>query len=234
MKAQIHFNWIFIMIAGAIIIIFFASFAVKYKDLQQEKTEIIFLNNLDNTLTKLQASPFSTTAEIEIPMETTINCNSLSINNQVFIDYILFGPEKIKGDVIVWYYPFEFPYKITNFYFIIPKNQDYEIEYNSETENIVNNILEQTPSNLQNQIRKTPTTNSEKYKCRKDKIEEEIIRVTDIYIKKVQTIKNSNCNYNLITNKLNQFKQSPWNPQIADEIEEYNHDLAQQGCPTLF
>ena len=63
-KGEVYFNWIFILVVGAVFLAFFTGFAIKYKDLQEKKTEIIFLNNLDVALTNLQSSSFTTSTNI--------------------------------------------------------------------------------------------------------------------------------------------------------------------------
>ena len=74
-KGQAYFNWVFIIIIGAVFLAFFTGFAFKYKDMQEKKTEIIILNNLDTALTNLQGSSFTTSTSIELPLDINVNCD---------------------------------------------------------------------------------------------------------------------------------------------------------------
>ena len=82
MKSQSQFNWIFIIIAGAIILAFFVNFALKYKSLQEEKISVELLINLDNALFNLQASPFNTFDVVNVPKDLEITCNNFKIGNR--------------------------------------------------------------------------------------------------------------------------------------------------------
>ena len=95
MKSQSELNWIFIIVAGAIILIFLTGFAFKYKSLQEEKTSIELVNTLDNTLTSLKSSPFNTCDEISLPFEVQVTCNDIKINDQRFTtNNLLFSKSK--------------------------------------------------------------------------------------------------------------------------------------------
>ena len=84
MKSQIEFNWIFIIIAGAIILTFFVTFAFKYKSVQEEKLSVDLLINLDKALYNLQASPYATFDIIDIPKDLQITCDDLKIGDRSY------------------------------------------------------------------------------------------------------------------------------------------------------
>ena len=115
MKAQAELNWAFILISGAIILVFFTAFAFKYKSLQEEKLAIELLNNLDNTLTRLKSTPYTTYDEINLPVEVEITCDKIKINDQNFkTNNLLFSQAKLKNKMLIYYKQFKAPFKINN------------------------------------------------------------------------------------------------------------------------
>ena len=85
MKAQIQFNWIFVIIVGALILLFFTGFVIKYKELQEKKQEIILLNNFDEALKSLERSGFKTSTSLNLFKEIKVNCNENVFINDPYI-----------------------------------------------------------------------------------------------------------------------------------------------------
>lgn len=140
-KAQINlqFNWIFVIIVGAIIIAFFTGFAIKYKGLQEEKGDIELINSLDNTLTQLQSSYFSTKSILDIKSEFKFKCDSNGVNINVgnkkySINNMIFSSGDMNGKITVWYVPYKMPFKIANFYYIAPKNMKISLISRGDTQ----------------------------------------------------------------------------------------------------
>ena len=136
MKGQIYFNWIFVVVIGAVMLTFFVGFAVKYKDLQEKKTEVVFLNNLDNALTNLQSSSFTTSTNIDLPLDININCSSagysLFIHQKNDVSYLLASKNKLRNKLYIWYEPYEMPFFVTNFYYLIDDRTNIRINSNFE------------------------------------------------------------------------------------------------------
>ena len=147
MKAQ--FNWIFILVAGAILLIFFVSFAFKYKALQEEKLNIEILVNLDRSLTNLQSSPFTTIDEIKLPVELEVSCNNLIVNDKKYVNNnFLFSPNKLKNKMLILYKQFSMPFKITEFYYLISPDKKFFLVYNpgnSLAEQYIDNLIKDLP-----------------------------------------------------------------------------------------
>jgi len=144
-KASIQFNWVFILVAGAIFIIFFTTIALKYKSIQEEKTNLEILNNLDTAITSLQSSPFKTTTSINLPLATRFTCtnNRQAIkigNTQYPTSNIVSAPEKLKGEVILSSTQLSLPFKIATLYYILPASQQYIFVYNDQTREKLENI----------------------------------------------------------------------------------------------
>lgn len=147
MKSQSQFNWIFIIIAGAIILTFFVNFGLRYKSLQDEKLSIELLINLDNALFNLQASPFNTFDVVNIPKDLEITCNNFKIGNRNYSnDKLIFSPKHLKDKIYIYYKPFNFPFKIENFYYIIsPDDKFYLIASDQKSrefaQSLINDLL---------------------------------------------------------------------------------------------
>lgn len=77
------------------------------------------------------------------------------------------------------------------------------------------------------------TDNFSKFECLKEKAINKLKLVTDVYIKKAQTLSNIKCpdQYNLMISQLNQFKSSPINPET---IENLDKELERNDCTPLF
>tara|TARA_Y100000034_G_scaffold134844_1_gene204504 strand:- start:141 stop:938 length:798 start_codon:yes stop_codon:yes gene_type:complete len=125
-KGQIYFSWIFIVIVGAIILTFFVGFAVKYKDLQEKKTEIIMLNSLDTALTNLQSSSFTTSTSVNLPLGVNVNCDegdfSIFINEKNSVNHLLASESNLRDKMYVWYQPYEIPFRVANFYYLVDED----------------------------------------------------------------------------------------------------------------
>ena len=150
MKSQIQFNWIFVVVAGAIILLFFTGFAFKYKDLQEKKQEIIFLNNFDKALTNLQSSGFKTSTSLNLPFELNVGCNNIYINEKHETMNLFFSKNKLKDKIYIWYYPYEYPFKITEFYFL---TDDSGLNIETNNVNVINELIKDMPESFKNKIK---------------------------------------------------------------------------------
>jgi len=152
-KGEVYFNWIFILVVGAVFLAFFTGFAIKYKDLQEKKTEIIFLNNLDVALTNLQSSSFTTSTNIEMPLDVSVNCDdkgySIFINENNDVDYIIASKEKLKDKIYIWYKPYRIPFQATNFYYI---NDDSPLNIFTNNIELVNSLKGEMPESFNSRL----------------------------------------------------------------------------------
>ncbi len=149
MKSQSELNWVFILITGTVILIFFVSFAFKYKSLQEEKLSLEILNNLDNTLTSLKSSPYNTFDKINLPIEIQVTCNEIKLNNNNFkTNNLLFSKETLKNKMLIYYKPFKAPFKISDFYLITDVNTRYNLVYDESTKEYVKELIDDLPQDL--------------------------------------------------------------------------------------
>lgn len=149
MKSQSELNWVFILVAGAIILAFFTGFAFKYKDLQEEKTSIELVTTLDNALTSLKSSPFNTYDEITLPFNVEITCNNIIINEESFeTNNLLFSKAQLEDKMLIYYKQFNIPFKVADFYFITDLKQKYHIIYDSSTQAYITKLINDLPEEL--------------------------------------------------------------------------------------
>jgi len=259
MKGQIYFNWIFVVVIGAVMLTFFVGFAVKYKDLQEKKTEVVFLNNLDNALTNLQSSSFTTSTNIDLPLDININCSSagysLFIHQKNDVSYLLASKNKLRNKLYIWYEPYEMPFFVTNFYYLIDDRTNIRIN-----SNFYNEIIGSMPDSFKQRVSSDPngiliqgnvnegTVNgnrytgremlyaaifSENYNCFYEIVRREFNKAIIIYQNKASLLSKGGCNYNRILSELNNL-QNNFNYQTINNIEQMNRDLATANCPVLY
>jgi len=263
MKSQSELNWIFIIIAGAIILAFFTGFALKYKDLQEEKLSIESLTSLDNTFTSFKTSPFKTLDSINLPLELEIGCNELKINDKTYsVNNLLFSPNKLKNKIFIYYIPFKAPFKISDLY-LITDNRITTI--NTNDQGYLINLINRLPQELQGKFSistqgtkniqintqiNTFTLNNKQYPlheslvygamfsdnfdCVYDKVKQEINNAVNIYRDKALLLRKENCNYNVLIPYFLSNPEQQLNMQNINAIETINQELAARSCPVLY
>lgn len=161
MKAQIEFNWIFTIIVGAIILLFFFGFTLKYRDLQEKKQEIILLNNFDNSLKLLEKSSFQTSTDLDLYNEINVRCdnNRIYLNNEE-TNNIIFSEKNLNNKIFILYQPYKVPFFITNIYYIIGSKRYYIVVNNDQDLNsFVDSLIEELPDDFKNRVVKTNSYN---------------------------------------------------------------------------
>ena len=139
-KAQgIQFNWIFIIVTGAIILAFFSLFLVRYTDLQQKKANAEIGVAIDDTLNALKSD------DIYLPLELTnlnieFSCDDFIINNdfiQDMGDKIVFSEAKLNGkEISTWVKSWNFPFRVDNFIYLADPKTTYYLVYGSNKEEV--------------------------------------------------------------------------------------------------
>ena len=131
-KAQgMQFNWIFVIIAGAIILAFFLMFTVKYTDLQNNKVSARIANSIESQLDSLKTAEVSTT--IENNAEINFQCDKFYVNNFIskgLSEKLIFSPLIIKGNLLAWTQEWNYPFSVTNVFYLIGVNDEYKYKTN--------------------------------------------------------------------------------------------------------
>lgn len=147
----IVYNWIFILIAGAIILIIFTIFIIDFKNLTERKQNTELAIKLEENLEALSTSKavLDVNPEGIDVLEARFTCNEFTLFNSNPINYrgkFIFAPSDLKDDsFIMWLEQFNFPYTMTNLIYIVPKNIKYYIIYDESSKEFVKNLLAVIP-----------------------------------------------------------------------------------------
>ncbi len=144
-----QFNWIFVLIAGALILVFFANVITTQTKFSRSKIAATVLNDIDAISTGAEVSR-GTIQVINVPnldlgfrCTETCSCTySLSDAQVPYGDKVMFAPELLKGiRMLAWTNDWNMPYRVSNMvyltspevrYIILDNNAD--IATNTEAE----------------------------------------------------------------------------------------------------
>ena len=155
-KAQgAQFNWIFVIVAGAIILGFFVTFTVKFIDIQQKKADFTVAKNIETNIQTLK------TSSTDLYCDTSASPSCLSMGEKTYIEfYFQDGANKIiinknvdhelNGETVYapnlvfsknldfWVKPWSFPFHLSNFVFVSDPEKKFYLVFDQTTEDFVN------------------------------------------------------------------------------------------------
>lgn len=120
------FNWVFVIVIGVVIFIFFVGFGVKYKGLMEDRNDVRMLRSIDVMLEGLKNDDLYDEAK-GIKFDFKLGPNKLILNNfeKQFGDKFIFG-DRINGNILkAWVKDFKFPYKTASFIFLSDERTVY-------------------------------------------------------------------------------------------------------------
>ena len=155
---ELHFNWIFVLIAGAVIFLFFMNIVDKQRAFSEKKTSATIITSLESILTGAKVST-GTVNIVDMPQtEITFECDKYSIGDipkQTKVD-VIFSPNLLKGKkLITWALDWNVPYRVTNFLYLTDPQIRYIIVNN--TNNIGHKIDEELPKEMNKEVISTTT-----------------------------------------------------------------------------
>jgi len=138
-KAQVEvtFNWIYIAIAGAVILLFFAGIIVKQKIASEQTLDRDVMRIMENIFTAAQISENTKTVIDMGGLRDYVfyfNCEegvskyglegrSMPVEDQA---NPIFAPNKIQSSLLItWSVPYKLPFKVIDFLFITSSNTKY-------------------------------------------------------------------------------------------------------------
>jgi hypothetical protein len=169
---EIQFSWIFILIAGSVILLFFVSIAGKYKSAQDNLLAAETLVRLSSIATAGQMSSNSNSVtelprtEIDIlcypdlcnenGCPTDFNFKKSNVEKPAWMEIdSFFSSSLIKDDdLIMWSLEWFMPYKITNVLYLSSTNQKYILVYDSSGEEFANFTYDKLKDNKYTKIEK--------------------------------------------------------------------------------
>ncbi len=130
---ELEFHWIFIMIAGALILVFFFTLAQKLRTVSEENRILDVSRELDHVFSAA-ISAKRVSQQVSLPkggisFECSQVCDCyfrLGSKTTSFKDSMIFAPNKLVSNTAqVWAFDWKLPYRITNFLFISEPSLQY-------------------------------------------------------------------------------------------------------------
>ena len=153
---EVQFNWVFVLIAGAVILIAFFSFISKQRAASDQGLaeslvkDIAFLAEGAASAKKAWQTIEGTSRDIEPKCEEDCSC-SLNVGGYThpFGDLMLFVPSPLSGDKLVfWSQDWSIPFRTTNFLYMSSKNIKYWLVYTQKNEPLIEEITSIFPREL--------------------------------------------------------------------------------------
>ncbi len=171
-----QFNWLFVIIAGAIILSFFTVFTFKYIGLQQERQDAQMARALGENLELLQASEGDLAkddSEFKLPFTTGVDfhCEEslLTINNkfsQSISNEVVFASSSLTiNGLDAWISAWKYPYYIVNTIYLSDPKQNYYFIYDSSSKDFVTSLDIPPIFNFVKQDQKIPLLQDKKKKA---------------------------------------------------------------------
>ncbi len=140
---ELQFNWLFILIIGAMILLFFVTVIYKQRNIADQRLAARVLNDLESILTGAQVSTSTATRIESARNEIYFDCTDCSCSYKISnlfgsgsISYdgkTVFAPTELKGEqYLAWSLDWNMPYKVTNFLYLTSPEYRYTILYNQD------------------------------------------------------------------------------------------------------
>lgn len=142
---EVQFNWMFVLVAGAIILSFFVVFVMKQKEASDQKLSAALIKDLETKITSARVSGGSA-AELDLhDLEILFTCQDYRMQGvSESINYrAIFTPDRVKGkSLLLWSMPWSIPFKVTNLLFITSPGVRYVILDTNSQASLVNAIYQ--------------------------------------------------------------------------------------------
>ena len=134
----VQFNWIFILIVGALIILFFIVMVKRQGGISEEKSQIEIRSKFKTILVSAKQST-GTLFSMYLPKtELEFGCSGFSVAGTSSVDLgEVFAPDLIRSSknvIYLWALDWEIPYKVSNFVYLTSPDVRYIIIGDRETE----------------------------------------------------------------------------------------------------
>ena len=119
---EIQFNWIFVIIVGAIILAFFITIVLRQRDVSSNRETVTILDNLEQNLVSQKVSENrQDVIRSRSPFLVGFSCDDLSVNDQRrgMGNAVMFGPSSVTAsEIFTLSHPWELGFSITNFLYL--------------------------------------------------------------------------------------------------------------------
>ncbi|MCX6706545.1 MAG: hypothetical protein NT001_00160 [Candidatus Woesearchaeota archaeon] len=160
---EVQFNWIFILIAGALILAFFIIIISKQKAVSDKKLSVDILNSIDQIMSGQKTSENRQDVIDMFKTSMSYSCGgcdcaiSLGGMSKSKGNVVLFAPSEMRSDrLLTWTQSWDMPFRVTNFiYMTVPEIKYYFIVPSTSSalpESIKTEFISNLPVNLSYEI----------------------------------------------------------------------------------
>jgi hypothetical protein len=164
---ELQFNWIFVLIAGAVILAFFFNVVQKQRSLSEQKLAITLAAQMDAIYagaleSKGTTQPLATpTPGIAFSCSKVCECNFyIGKKATEFRDKLVFAPALIKDqDAIAWAAEWKLPFRVANFLFLTSPAIKYYLIYeasNPQSRQVYQRMLRNIPKEVVQETLSSP------------------------------------------------------------------------------
>ncbi len=150
---EIQFNWMFVLVAGAIILSFFVVFVLQQREASEQKLSASLIKDLETKITSARVSGGSA-AELNLhDLEIFFSCEDYRLKGvSESINYrAIFTPDRVKGrTMLLWSMPWSIPFKVTNLLFITSPDAKYVILDTNTNSLLTNDVYERMANKFLN------------------------------------------------------------------------------------
>lgn len=140
-ELEVQFNWIFVIIAGSIILLFFAGLVVKQKQASETRICGQVLNDLELKffIAKEGAGTVAYTPISDLELQFSCSdyrCSEYEAAPKSSGNIVLFAPRKLFGEnLLTWAKEWNVPFKVTNFLYVSTPLNRYYFIYDENSQN---------------------------------------------------------------------------------------------------
>lgn len=163
-QVEVTFNWIYIVIAGAVILLFFAGIIVKQKIASEQGLDQDVMRIMENIFTAAQVSENTKTVidagglrdyTFYFKCEEGVTRYGLEGRSMPVEDTAspIFAPNQIQSSLfITWSVPYKLPFKVIDFLFVTSGNTKYLLYGDTDRSRDFIRAISNTSSGTQNQV----------------------------------------------------------------------------------
>lgn len=154
---EIQFNWIFVLVAGAIILLLFSVIILRQKSASEKSIDASVSRNLEAIIAGAEVSK-GVTSFVDLPkVEIDFECNRLIVGtaSRRFEAMTVFTPSKISSNqMITWTLDWNLPYRVTNFLYLTSPDIRYILVESDTagTDSLAKKINELMPEEMNKEL----------------------------------------------------------------------------------
>ena len=154
-----QFNWIYVLIIGAVVIAFFFGFAYKQKQSSESANAITISSNMKSIFTVARSNVDSASSAKLLGKTMIYSCNEgfpeikIDSASNSLPGVVVFAPKLLQGDeVYVWTQSWFAPYKVDNFLYVSSPKTLYYFVYNGTSNAKLGNKINKSLPDVFNAI----------------------------------------------------------------------------------